>query len=177
MYSADVRFIDEVTGMTAEKRSRLIGYFHRAKEPVRLEIMTTQTKLMRSLRARFYDKDKQSEFAYSLLILAIEKIQEPERKLHKKSGTPLTEQTVNLITTYRVERLKLRKPRSSNVREDVERLYHVIVRLRDEGVSWMKVSQYLKEYHSVHVSHSYCKKNYELIQKRREMLKDDDLNE
>lgn len=171
MYDGDLKFIDAITCMTAEKRSQLIGYFHRSKEPVRLEIMATQTSLMRNFREKFYDKSKQSEFAYSMLILAIEKVREPERKLHKKSGAPLTEETVQKTRNRRIERLKIRNPKSSDVREDVERVYFVIVELRNQNLSWMKVAQYLKENHNVIVSHSYCKKNFELIQKRREILK------
>ncbi len=172
MFDADLKFIDEITCLTAEKRSQSLGYFQHAKEPVRLEIMATQTRLMRNLREKFYDKSKQSEFAYALLILAIEKVREPERKLHKKSGAPLTEQMVQSIRNTRIERLKIRKPRVSNVREDIERLFFVITDLRDKNLSWMKVAQYLEEHHNVKVSHNYCKKSFELIQKRRELLKD-----
>lgn len=170
MYPADMKYVDEITKLSAEKRKQLFGYFQRLEEPVRLFVMKLQTDLMRQYRAQYYNKDKQAEFAYGMLILAIAKVREPEQRLHKKSGSPLSDKVVEEIRSFRIERLKLRKPKPSVVREEIERLYHVIAGLREENLSWIKISEYLKKYHHVTVSHSYIERNFKLSQKRREML-------
>jgi len=50
MYDYDTRHVDEITGVTPETRDRLLRWYARQPEPVRIEAHKIQTDLLRQTR-------------------------------------------------------------------------------------------------------------------------------
>ncbi len=166
MNSYDQNFVSKLTRAGEEARRKLLSYYARLPEQVKMEVHRMQTELMRQNRNQSA-RDKQTEFVFACFVLAIRKI---ERLENGQTGKrELSTEDAKKITELRVERVKSnRKKKASPVKQLIEiRFYEEIKKLRGEGLSWREISTYIAKHHKRRISHAYIQQTFTDLTRNR----------
>jgi len=159
---AQIDRILEITGLNLEKRAQMARYYASMPDDDRIEAHRLQGDLIRQYRSEWKGKID-ADFFYGLLCLALWKMQWTREALSKKSA--LTAEEAEKITQRRLSSFKSiqieRKRKASRKANIIDlKLYHVVTKLRSEGLSWRQVSEYLAKYHKTNISHAYLRDVY-----------------
>jgi len=90
-------------------------------------------------------------------------------KLTKGKNVDITLEEIEEIEDTKIERFKQKKSPKNNKLE--KQFKHTIIRLRKEGLSWQKISDYLAEHHKFRVHFSTIQKAYKKWEKDYEHRK------
>ncbi|AAR35491.1 hypothetical protein KVP06_10660 [Geobacter sulfurreducens] len=155
----DPRNIENILGLTAKRRKKLIRYYSSLAEPVRIEAHRLQRDCMRQYREAYRGTVTQEEFSYAMLLLALDKmlsIEEFERQRN------VTSEHADKAAKLRAARIKAsrRVQKPSPTKERILlRYFKLICRLREEEkMSWREIARYIKKHHHEEISHVYLKK-------------------
>jgi hypothetical protein len=157
MYQHDLDYLMQLCRLTELQRTALVRYYLNLPELVRIEAHALQTDLIRQHRQE-RRSDCPAEFAYAMLLLALQKMRYTEDGLQRKGRVSLED--ARRISELRIQRAKVgKKERTSPLRCKVEVQHgELIKRLRDtERMSWREIAAYLQRYHRLQVSHTYLR--------------------
>lgn len=156
MYDYDLDFVQTLCGLTELQRRDQCRWYAKLPESVAIEACRLQTDLIRQHR-QHQKAGKQPEFLYAMFLVAVQMMRSVEGGLDRKGR--LTLDQARRISEIRLARAQAeRASRKSPTRQKLE-LRHAaeVRRLRGEGFSWREVSQYMKRYHRLDVSHTYLR--------------------
>ncbi|MCX5814011.1 MAG: hypothetical protein NT178_15920 [Proteobacteria bacterium] len=158
MYDYDLNYIYEITGLSDTERRSLINYYARLPEPVRIEAHKIQTDLMRQMKTGQRIKEKQAEFTYAMLVLALRKMKRIETGEYVGAG-------MEKIRDMRAGRIMAaKKKKTSRIKDLIElRYYALITQLREKELGWREIAKYLEKYHKSKITFSYLRQCYEQI--------------
>ena len=167
MNSEKLEYVYELTGLSEPNRKRLINYYARLPEETRIEAHKLQTDLIRQKRDK-YENPRQHEFTYAMLLLALTRM----KSLESAQGTKraLNDEEAERITEIRIQRIldRKNKGRKSEQKHLIEiRFYEEIKNLKDKGLSWRDIADYISKYHKKKISHGYLRQCYYQIQKEK----------
>jgi len=149
-------------------------YFGHLPEADRIKAHKLQEDLIRQNRKLWKGKSN-ADFYYSMLILALWKMQSTREILSKKTALTIEEaekraeelrkRRVATFIAIKKDRKKKASPKASSI--DSQR-YHLVARLRSDGLSWRDTAEYLDKHHKIKISHSYLRDVYIRENKDRE---------
>lgn len=155
MSSAD--YIKTVTNFSPEYRNSLIGYFSHLPEILQLSLHQSHHIVIKQMNSSF-STDMAPEFHYSTFLMTLENMKKFENSPSMKAR--LTDKDQRLIDQYRVARINADPPTRKAVKRDKIFIQYrpLIFDLREQGLSWAKISEYLKRYHKLKVSPAYIQR-------------------
>lgn len=156
MYNYDTELVRILTNTPAEVRRRLARYWGNQAEQVQIEAIKFAFDLLR--QCGMENKEKLPEFFHSCFIKALGKMYyyETARAVRKKSDAKESDsRELRKVSEIRIERLKASKrvkpsPKTSKL---LIKYTGLVRQLRSQGYGWRKVSDYLKRYNRLDVSH------------------------
>jgi hypothetical protein len=174
MLNYDVAFVDKLTGFNEKKRVGLIEYYNEVLEDKKIKIHEDLFDFSKKNKLRRI-KGKEAEYNYSMFMLSIDALR--NKDTGKGEDYKFTESQLKgierlkkskrkyVIEQETIQEPKPRKPRKSPLRMKVSKRYMDEIRtLKEvEGLSWRKISLYMKTYHSLSISYSYAKKLYDSL--------------
>jgi hypothetical protein len=169
LQSYDMDYVYSLTGLSEPNRKRLINYYARLPEQTRIEAHKLQTDLLRQSRDK-YDNARQQEFTYAMLLLALAKMKSLESGQATKKA--LTDEEAGKITELRIQRVLTakNKGRESKQKHLIEiRFYEEIKNLKEKGLSWREIAEYIKKYHKKKISHGYLQQCYHQIKREKQI--------
>jgi hypothetical protein len=169
MQSYDMDYVYSLTGLSEPNRKRLINYYARLPEQTKIEAHKLQTDLIRQSRDK-YDNARQQEFTYAMLLLALAKMKSLE--LAQTTKKALTDEEAGKITELRIQRILAakNKGRESKQKHLIEiRFYEEIKNLKEKGLSWREIAEYIKKYHKKKISHGYLQQCYHQIKREKKI--------
>jgi hypothetical protein len=159
--------VDRLTRTTEAERQSLVNWFSNQGEQTRLEAFKLQGDLVRQ---SWNEKAKEykTEFFYSKFIDAVNKMQWTETAQRQKQA--LTVEEAKKITEIRISRIKAkRKKKSSPLRDLIRiRFYEEIKHLKQAGLSWREISEYIALHHKKRFSHGWLQQCFEKLTKEKE---------
>ena len=159
--------IYNLTGLNRQKRLAMCKYFGQITEDERIEAF----RLAYDLAKQKIEEAKEQfrgrpEFFYSLVCLALWKLNWTREALSKKNPN-LTEKQAKEISQRRIaSALSARKDRMKRGRLSTiidVRLYDVVKTLRKIGLSWRECAEYIQKHHRIKISHVHLYKLYSKI--------------
>lgn len=158
----DPKNIETILGLPANRRKKLIRYYDRLPEPLRIEAHRLQTDYMRQHREACRDKMTQEEFSYVMLLIALDKMLSIEEFDSQRNTTPEQSDKAVKLRAARIKASRRVQKPSPTKERILLRYFKLICRLREEdGMSWREVGRYIKKHHHEEISHVYLKKVYE----------------
>lgn len=128
---------EQLTKINEYDQKKLLRFFIKANENIKLEIMNNQRSIFFNLKKEFEESlFENSVLTYASIILAV-----------KKYNEKITEIDKNLIN---------KKFKSMNITKSQKLLsyYPLLIELKKKGLSYKKISKYLLTYHKFDVSYS-----------------------
>lgn len=158
----DPKDIENILGLPANRRKKLIRYYSSLAESVRIEAHRLQTDYMRQHRDAYKGKMTQEEFTYAMLLLTLDKMLFIEEFERQRSATPEQADKAIKLRAARIKASRRVQKPSPTKERILLRYFKLICRLREEdGMSWREVGRYIKKHHHEEISHVYLKKVYE----------------
>ncbi len=149
----DIQYINGFTGLSIEERNDLVLYFKGLPENIQIFIMFDQRITIKK-RGEFYSKDKSAEFYYSTFILTIQKVRNIEKSPSKKSK--LKNNETHILYLLQKERVKNKSRKTKPMKNDkVLKYKSMILKLKEDGLSWENISDYLYKYYGFKISRDY----------------------
>lgn len=162
MYAYDLELIKTVTNTTAEERQRLLNYWCRQAEMVKVEAVKFALDLVQQSGMQLAGKLPEVFYAHFLQALGRMQYWETAGAIKSKAGDDMKHlakiQQVRIARVRASARVKP-SPKTSTLWLQYGEL---ILRLRAEGLGWRRIAQYLKRYHRQTVSHQTL---YRLVRK------------
>jgi arginine utilization protein RocB len=167
MFNQDFEFIyNEICAAEIEKLCR---YFRKASPAMVAEIcklqLAHQNRLLQKNSSDFY-KGKRAELSFISLMYATQQMKELQEKLNKKSSW--TAKEAEQLSQIRMENFKaLTERKRKRTKADKVRVRHfeLIKSLRNQGLSWQKVADYIALHHKERYSRSYLQKTFTELEK------------
>lgn len=151
--------IYEITKITKSDRDKMAKWYGRLNEAERIDVHKLQTDLMRENRGL---KDDISEFAYAMLITAMDKRSKTLSVIHRK-GT-FTEREAEQLEKMKRDYIYGAGRQEGKIERLIRvRLYFEIKKLREENMSWMNVQKHIAKWHKKKISHTHIKRVYDKI--------------
>ncbi|ACD97392.1 hypothetical protein [Trichlorobacter lovleyi] len=150
------KYIDNLSGITRQKRQSLFDWFSTQGETIKIEAIRLQGDLANQHRDR-YDKQYRHEFYYAMLILALNKMHWTETAHTQKKS--LNDKESIQITQLRIERLKAQKRVKSAPKKELIRIrfYEEIAALKSQGLSWRQIADYIRIHHKKNFTFGYLR--------------------
>ena len=165
----DTAYVYSLTGLSEPNRKRLINYYARLPEQSRIEAHKLQTDLLRQKRDK-YDNAKHQEFTYAMFLLALAGMKSLESAQAAKRA--LSDEEAEKITELRIKRILAgkNKGRESKTKHLIEiRFYEEIKNLKDKGLTWRDIAEYIKKYHKKKISHGYLQQCFYQIKREKKI--------
>lgn len=152
----DEKEVDRLSETSATERASLYRWLAKQGEQTRIEAMKLQTDLIRQHRDRA-DKEKRPEFHYAMHVLALVKMHWIETAQSQKAR--LTNTEAAKLTEIRIERVLAQKRKKSSPKKEAIRIrfFHEVKMLREKGLSWRQVSDYIAKNHKTKIGYSYLR--------------------
>lgn len=157
----DIAVIDQLSGTSETQRASNYRWLSLQGEQTKIEAMKLQTDLIRQFRKEHRNQLMTPEFAYSMLCLALGKMIWYE-SAQKRKGSDLSKEEFQKVQEIRIERIKAKTRKKSSPKKDIIRVrfFNLIQTLREKGLSWREVSDYLGTHHKVKYAHSYIRESF-----------------
>jgi hypothetical protein len=137
----------------------LIRYYEKLSIAMQVEVHRVQTDILRT-RSNERQPGKQAEFTFVCFLHAIDQIRRLERAADARLAVDPT--NAERTSALRSARIKERKEKAAPVRKTIATKYLLLIgQLREQGLSWRQISNYIKKYHRQTYSHSYLSRVYE----------------
>lgn len=152
-------------GITEENVGKLLRWYAKQPEVVRIDVHQKRFEIMNGWQNAKRAKGEKAVYApdieYSAFVTAIKNVQ---RMFDNRKLT--ADDDLEEITKARINAIKNdRKVKSAPVRNKlVDQLQSVMVKLRNEGLSWEKISDYIALHHKKRISRGYLRRVYTEIQ-------------
>ena len=169
MYEYDATYLDELTESSPADRASLIRWIAKQGEATHVELMKLQGDLVKQSR----DKQavgKKSEFFFAMLILAAKKMRWLEQAPSQKIS--LTNDENKKLREMRIARIKTSQKRKEAPQKALIRVryYEEIKKLREGGLSWRQIQEYIKTHHKKNISWTYLQRVYADLTAERVIL-------
>lgn len=160
MYDYNLDYVKEISGMSEQEADSYVKYFSKLPIKVKIESYKLQTDFARQNRDRFI-KEFASEFYFAMHLLALKAMKKIETAQAMK--TTINLEDAEKLHKLRVERIKAGRGKKESRKamlikekyfEEIKRLY------QQDGLSWREISEYLKKYHKVKISHGYIQQKF-----------------
>ncbi len=157
----DIKTIDELSGTTAAQRAANFRWLALQGEQTKIEAIKLQTDLIRQFRKEHKNQLMSPEFAYAMSALALVKMVWMETAQQRK-GAKLSEEEFAKMQEIRIDRIKSKKKKKGSPKKEIIRVrfFELIRKLRDEGLSWREISDYIATHHKTSLVHSYIRESY-----------------
>lgn len=152
----DISYIDSLTRSKAAQRAMVFRWFAGQGEAVKIEATKLQGDLAQQNRSH-YDPQYRTEFYFSMLVLALVKMHWIETAQSQK--IQLTAEDARQLSDIRISRIKSqRKPRTSPKKDLIRvRFYEEIKTLKNDGLSWRQISEYIRLHHKKTFTFGYIR--------------------
>lgn len=163
----DQKEVDRLSGTTEAQRATLFRWLAKQGEQTRIEAAKLQTDLIRQNRQQS-DKSKHPEFVFAMHILALVKMHWIETAQSQK--VQMSESEAAKLTGIRIERIKAQRRKKSSPKKEAIRIrfYHEIKMLRENGLSWRQVSDYIAKNHKTRIGFSYLRETFAELTEEKE---------
>lgn len=155
--SLSIEFIKNVTGFSNDQRASLMSYLGNLPEVMMIDIHRNHHVVIKQMKQHF-SNEMASEFHYSTFLMTIE-------KMKKLEGSPtikakLTDKEQSVIDYYKLARINSDPPKRRSVKRDKIFIQYrpLIYNFREQGLSWSKISEYLKRHHKLKISPAYIQR-------------------
>jgi hypothetical protein len=130
-------------------------------EGTKIEAVKLQTDLIRQYRMEHRNQLMSAEFAYAMHALALVKMVWMEAANERK-GADLSDAEFAKVRAIRIDRIKSKKRKKASPKKELIRIrfFVLIKKLREEGLSWREVANYLALRHKTKLNHSYIRESF-----------------
>src|ERR1017187_7116616 len=144
----DIKTIDELSGTTAAQRAANFRWLSLQGEQTKIEAAKLQTDLIRQQRKQGQGQTMTPEFVYAMHALALVKMVWMETAQQRK-GAKLSEEEFAKMQEIRIDRIKSKKKKKGSPKKEIIRIrfFELIRKLREEGLSWREISDYIATHH------------------------------
>jgi hypothetical protein len=165
----DTSEVDRLSGTTATQRASNFRWLALQGEQTKIESAKLQTDLIRQHRRQGMGQTMTPEFIYAMLCLALVKMIWFETA-QKRKGGKLSEEEFAKVQEIRIERIRGKKRTKGSPKKNLIRVrfYHEIQTLREKGLSWREISDFLRTHHKVKLAHSYIRESFIELTAERE---------
>ena len=173
MYDYDLSIVRQyLLNIEPTDRPKLVRYFAKLPEKIKIEVLKLQTDLIRQNRDMM-KKNTQPEFFYSMFIKAIHYVKSIEIA-HTQSIADEQEavEKTKKITEIRIQRMLAEKAeKKKKTRDDKKfrliklRFYNEIVKMQKQGFTYKDISTYIAKYHKVKITPAYIQASMKKITK------------
>lgn len=148
------------TKMREKEKKELLKFFSRMNEQQRFEIASLKISIFRTTKEDFIEIGcNREEHDNASLIMAISKMLSDIKALERKGS--LDKATLQRIEKFKKACAKKNSIRNSPTTDFVRRnLIIEISRLREEGLSWREIAEYVRVNHKKRVSHTLLRETY-----------------
>ncbi len=157
----DIKTIDELSGTTAAQRAANFRWLSLQGEQTKIEAAKLQTDLIRQQRKQGQGQTMTPEFVYAMHALALVKMVWMETAQQRK-GAKLSEEEFAKMQEIRIDRIKSKKKKKGSPKKEIIRIrfFELIRKLREEGLSWREISDYIATHHKMTLTHSYIRESF-----------------
>lgn len=166
--------INRLLKVSVNHQSSLLRFFARGDLTLRLTILTQKTAHFHKLRQENNNIDKNT-LEYCALLMAIQKANDEEQSLQKKSFRGLELEEIRVLSQKKADQFirKIKKP--DPTREKLLGYWAVVRMLKlEQNFSFRQISLYLKKYHRFNVAHSTIHRMWDELEKNK---KQENLND
>lgn len=157
--------IERLLKVSFQQQSALLRYFGRSDIVTRIKILAEKTELFHKLRQENSSIDKNT-LEYSALITAIQKANNEEQSLRKKSFGGMELEEIRILSQKKAYAFirKIKKP--DPTREKLLGYWAIVRMLKlEQNFSFRQITLYLKKYHRVDVAYSTIHKMWKELEK------------
>jgi len=164
----DTTEVDRLSGTTETQRTANFRWLSQQGEQTKIEAAKLQTDLIRQAR-RIAGQIMTPEFAYAMHALALVKMVWMETAQQRK-GVKLSDDEFAKVQEIRIDRIKSKKRKKSSPKKTVIRVrfYQLIGTLREKGLSWREISDYISTHHKISLAHSYIRETFNELTAEKE---------
>ena len=157
----EIKTIDELSGTTAAQRAANFRWLSLQGEQTKIEAAKLQTDLIRQQRKQGQGQTMTPEFVYAMHALALVKMVWMETAQQRK-GAKLSEEEFAKMQEIRIDRIKSKKKKKGSPKKEIIRIrfFELIRKLREEGLSWREISDYIATHHKTTLTHSYIRESF-----------------
>jgi len=158
----NLKYVDEISGITGQYRSTLVNYFAKLPESGRIHAFMICVDLLNKNITSSDDKYSY-EKAYTCFIKALQKMKLSESMYREQNEE--SEKLSTLLRGWKVKEMARLKP--SRKKAFIELHFHDLVDLKKEGRTWREIENYLQKTYKIKIGFSYLRKVYAEIEYER----------
>lgn len=163
----DLKYCRLIAPFSPERKAELLNFFNDQNELVQLEAFFLMQQNVKRLDAK-HEKRKTTELHFACFLIALDAMKGLE-EIKRRKGTMMDSRKAKQQYSLRVARVKGKKQKSAERKRLIEvRYYFEIKKLRDDGLSWRQVADYLNRYYDAEISFTYLREAFIKIQQVRE---------
>lgn len=157
----NIKTIDALSGTTAAQRAANFRWLSLQGEQTKIEAAKLQTDLIRQQRKQGQGMTMTPEFVYAMHALGLVKMVWMETAQQRK-GAKLSEEEFAKMQEIRIDRIKAKKKKKGSPKKEIIRIrfFELIRKLREEGLSWREISDYIATHHKMILTHSYIRESF-----------------
>jgi hypothetical protein len=158
--------INEITRTHPEERESLMRWFQKMEDTQRISVMRQQTEIMRAMRTKL-EQYEVAERAYCSLLIAL--LQQKQKLTSSKRKETLDKDLRAEVSRFYIDSITgaPRRQKEGGIAKLVRTKWFVeIEQLREQEVSWRKISDYIAKRHKKRVSHTHLAKLFEALKRR-----------
>jgi len=157
----DTSEVDKLSGTTQPQRMANFRWLALQGEQTKIEAAKLQTDLIRQHRRQGMGQTMTPEFVYAMHALALVKMVWLETA-QKRKGVKLTDEEFEKVQEIRIDRIKARKRKKASPKKELIRVrfFQLIQTLREKGLSWREVGEYLATHHKTRLTYSYIRESF-----------------
>jgi hypothetical protein len=157
----DLKEVDKFSGTSEAQRAANFRWLALQGEQTKIEAAKIQTDLIRQHRRQGMGQTMTPEFVYAIHALALVKMVWMETAQQRK-GAKLSDEEFAKMQEIRIDRIKSKKRKKASPKKNLIRIrfFELIRKLREEGLSWREVSDYLVTHHKTKLTHSYIRESF-----------------
>jgi hypothetical protein len=165
----DIKEVDKLSGTTEAQRATNLRWLALQGEQTKIEAAKLQTDLIRQHRRQGMGQTMTPEFTYAMLSLALVKMVWMETA-QKRKGGKLSDEEFKKIQEIRIERIQGKKRKKASPKKEIIRVrfYQLIQTLREKGLSWREISDFIRTHHKTRLAHSYIRESFIELTAERE---------
>lgn len=165
----NIKEVDRLSGTTEARRAANFRWLSQQGEQTKIEALKLQTDLIRQHRRKGEGQQVTPEFTYSMLCLALVNMVWLETAQSRK-GSDLSAADFERIQSVRIDRILSRKRKKSSPKKEIIRVkfYQLIKSLREKGLSWREISDFLRIHHKTRLTFSYIRECYLQLTEEKE---------
>jgi len=152
---SDSDLLRSLTGLAGPARDQAIAYYRGLPEPERIKIHKDQSAAFIRLRQENRNVPR-SVLSYAAQVAAAMKHRALMESISRKKA--LDADQLEAIAEARINTIRGRRSAREGSNTRFLRLYlHLVDRLRNEGLSWREISNYIAKYHKKKISHTHIR--------------------